>query len=83
MTQEYIEIKGARENNPKNRTALYLFRLRNIKTSLTGADLQKPAVHPGPRMKEMLHRLLEARLDGELMDRRGEEKLVKKLAARA
>ena len=34
-------------------------------------------IAPGPRFKEILNRLQEARLDGEVTSRQDEEKLVK------
>jgi tRNA nucleotidyltransferase (CCA-adding enzyme) len=67
----------------KERIALYLDRLHKVKPSLTGTDLQKLGIPPGPQMKAILRRLLDARLDGEVRDRRGEEKLVEGLARAA
>ncbi|MFC1977319.1 CCA tRNA nucleotidyltransferase [Chloroflexota bacterium] len=55
----------------------FLTRLRYVKPSLTGNDLQKLGIPPGPRMKEILQRLHEARLDGEVTNKRGEEDMVK------
>lgn len=49
----------------KKHIKLFLTRLRYVKPSLTGADLQKMGIPPGPQMKAILHLLLEARLDGE------------------
>ncbi|HLB27793.1 MAG TPA: CCA tRNA nucleotidyltransferase [Dehalococcoidales bacterium] len=60
----------------KKNIKLFLNKLRNIKPALTGNDLQKMGIPPGPRMKGILHLLLEARLDGEVKDRRGEVELV-------
>ncbi len=55
----------------------FLTRLRYVKPSLSGNDLQKLGIAPGPRMKEILQRLHEARLDGEVTDKKGEVDLVK------
>ena len=60
----------------KRNINLFLTKLRNIKPSLTGTDLRKMGVTPGPKMKGILHLLLEARLDGEVKDRKGEVGLV-------
>jgi len=60
----------------KQNIQLFLTRLRQVKPSLTGKDLQKMGIPPGPRMKEVLQRLLEARLDGKITDKQGEIKLV-------
>ena len=55
---------------------LFLIRLRYIKQALTGNDLQKMGFSPGPEMKELLSRLLEARLDGKVTTRQGEVEMV-------
>ncbi len=56
---------------------LFLTRLRYIKPALTGNDLQKMGIAPGPRMKEILQRLHEARLDGKVKSKKDEEGLVR------
>ena len=55
----------------------FLTRLRYVRPALTGNDLQRMGIAPGPRMKEILHRLHEARLDGKVTSKRGEEGLVR------
>jgi len=59
---------------------LYVDKLRTVKPLLTGDDLIRLGVPQGPRIKEVLGRLLEARLDGRAMTREDEERLVKELA---
>ncbi len=54
----------------------FLTRLRYIRPALTGSDLQKMGIPPGPRMKEILQRLHEARLDGKVKTKKGEEEMV-------
>ncbi len=61
----------------KQHIQLFLTRLRYIKSSLTGNDLQKMGIAPGPRMKEILQRLLEARLDGKVTTKQGEVELMR------
>jgi len=56
---------------------LYLNKLRNIKPALTGNDLLKLGIPSGPQMKEILQRLHEARLDGEVTSKQGEMELVR------
>ena len=58
-------------------TQLFLDKLRHVKSSLTGNDLEKMGVAPGPRLKEMLNLLHEARLDGKVTSKRGEVEAVK------
>lgn len=56
---------------------LFLTKLRYVKTIITGEDLKKRGVPAGPRIKEILQRLLEARLDGKVTSRKSEEELVR------
>ena len=55
---------------------LFLDRLRYVKPALTGNDLQKLGIVPGPRMKEILQRLHEARLDGKVTSKQEEVEVV-------
>jgi tRNA nucleotidyltransferase (CCA-adding enzyme) len=55
----------------------FLTKLRYVKPALTGSDLIKMGVAPGPRMKEILQRLHEARLDGKVTSKKGEEEMVR------
>ncbi len=56
---------------------LFLDKLRYIKPALTGNDLKRMGIAPGPRIKEILQLLLDARLDGKVTSKKGEERLVK------
>ncbi len=62
----------------KRGLTLYLNKLRYIKPALTGNDLIKLGIPPGPKMKEILQKLLEARLDGKVRSRSGEVGMVKR-----
>ncbi|MBA7690553.1 A-adding tRNA nucleotidyltransferase [subsurface metagenome] len=55
---------------------LFLDKLRYVKPALTGNDLQKMGIAPGPQLKEMLQRLHNARLDGKVTSKQGEVELV-------
>ena len=55
---------------------LYLNVLRSEKPVLTGDDLIAMGIPEGPRIKEILERLLDGRLDGKVRTREDEEKLV-------
>ncbi|MFC1982958.1 CCA tRNA nucleotidyltransferase [Chloroflexota bacterium] len=55
---------------------LFLNKLRYVKSALTGEALKRMGVPPGPRIKEILNRLREARLDGKVNSRKDEERLV-------
>ena len=60
------------------RIQLFLNKLRYVKTSLTGDDLIKMGIEPGPRIKEVLERLRDARLDGKAKSKEGERELAEK-----
>jgi len=61
---------------------LFLDKLRYVKSSLTGDDLKRMGVASGPRIKEILQRLYEARLDGKVTTKKDEEELVERWLAR-
>ena len=56
---------------------LFLTNLRYVKPVTTGEDLKKLGVPASPRMKEILRKLLEARLDGKVTSRESEGELVR------
>ncbi|MDO8716622.1 MAG: CCA tRNA nucleotidyltransferase [Dehalococcoidales bacterium] len=56
---------------------LFLTKLRYVKPAITGEYLKKQGIPAGPRIKEILRRLLEARLDGKVTSRKSEEELVR------
>jgi tRNA nucleotidyltransferase (CCA-adding enzyme) len=56
---------------------LFLNVLCHVNPSLTGGDLKKLGVPAGPRIKEILQLLREARLDGKVSNRRDEEDIVR------
>jgi tRNA nucleotidyltransferase (CCA-adding enzyme) len=62
----------------RRRLKLYLGKLRYIKPTLTGDDLRQMGIRPGPRMKEILHRLLTARLNGKVRSKQGEVEWVRR-----
>ena len=55
---------------------LFLDKLRYVNPSLNGDDLRRMGIAPGPRMKEILQRLHDARLDGKVTSKQGEVDLV-------
>jgi len=62
---------------------LYLDKLRYIKPALTGDDLKRMGIAPGPQIKEILNLLHEARLDGKVTSKQAEVELVKGRVAQA
>lgn len=61
----------------RTRLRLYLDKLRYVKTSLDGSDLQKLGVAPGPRLGRLLAALHKARLDSEVATREDEIALMR------
>ena len=55
---------------------LFLDKFRYVKPALTGDDLKRMGVAPGPNIKEILQLLHEARLDKKITTKQGEEGLV-------
>lgn len=76
ITANYIATDSP---SVKKNIRLFLNKFRFIKPELTGSDLQKLGIAPGPQIKAILQILLEARLDGEIRDRKGEVGLVESL----
>ena len=60
---------------------LFLSKLRYVKPALTGNDLLRLGIPPGPGIKEILNRLHEARLDGKVRSKQGEVESVKEWLA--
>ena len=60
----------------KEHVDLYLNELRYVKPNLTGKDLEKLGYEPGPRMKQILDFLLEAKLDGIETTREQDETMI-------
>ncbi|MGD1119713.1 MAG: CCA tRNA nucleotidyltransferase [Dehalococcoidales bacterium] len=58
---------------------LYLNVLRHVHPALTGDDLKNMGVPAGPKIKKLLQLLREARLDGKIDTKKGEEEMVREL----
>ncbi|MBI1894257.1 MAG: hypothetical protein HYS14_09120 [Candidatus Rokubacteria bacterium] len=57
----------------------YLKTLRHIRPTLTGDDLRRMGIPPGPAYSRLLDALLAARVDGRVASRREEVRLVREL----
>jgi tRNA nucleotidyltransferase (CCA-adding enzyme) len=68
----------AKQEKAKKYISLYLTRLRTVKVELSGDDLKKLGIPPGPRYKKMLAELLDAKLDGLVHNRDEEMAFVRK-----
>ncbi len=67
----------------RRRIELYLNRLCRVQTALTGDDLKTLGIDSGPRLREILESLREARLDAKAKTREDEIKLVKQMSEAA
>ena len=66
----------------RQRIELYLNKLRYVRVALTGDDLLREGIAQGPQIKEVIEILREARLDGRVVNREEELRLVKSEFAR-
>jgi len=76
-----LMMAKAKQDTAKKHISLYLTQLRNVKVSLTGDDLKALGLAPGPRYKELLDDLLDAKLDGKVKNRDQEIEYVKMKSA--
>jgi tRNA nucleotidyltransferase (CCA-adding enzyme) len=74
--QLFIMAKASRQW-VKRAVNQYLTTLQKVRPELTGSDLKAMGFEPGPMFKQILDRLLAARLDGEVQDRSSEKSLIK------
>ena len=65
----------------RQRLDLYQRRLRHVRSVLDGDDLRRMGVEPGRIYRQILERLRDARLDGEISTRTQEEALVRAMLA--
>jgi tRNA nucleotidyltransferase (CCA-adding enzyme) len=68
----------ARTDQIKRAISLYFTRLRYVKISVAGKDIKKAGLPPGPEYREILDRVLNARLDGRVHTRKDEIALIEK-----
>ncbi|MBI5745866.1 MAG: CBS domain-containing protein [Nitrospirae bacterium] len=72
-----LMMAKAKEDKVKKAISLYLANLQGIKTSITGSDLKRIGLAPGPLFKEIMGKVLDARLDGDVRSREEELSLAK------
>jgi tRNA nucleotidyltransferase (CCA-adding enzyme) len=77
---EFILYMMAKSRHDFSRKAisLYFTHLKNLKPELKGRDLVALGYEPGPLIKEMLDRLLEARLNEQVQSRRAEKDFIRR-----
>jgi tRNA nucleotidyltransferase (CCA-adding enzyme) len=73
-----LMMSKSRQERAKKYISLYLTHLRNVKVALTGDDLKRLGIPPGPKYRNILAELLDAKLDGIVKNRDDEIEFVKK-----
>jgi len=74
----YMMAKTCRED-VKKYISLYFTQLQNVRCFITGRDLQKLGAPAGPRFREILDKLLDARLNGIVQSREDELQFARQL----
>ncbi len=72
----YLMAKTGSEE-VKKWLSLYFTQLQNVRCFITGHDLKRLQVPPGPLYKDLLDLVLKARLDGRVISREDELELVR------
>jgi tRNA nucleotidyltransferase (CCA-adding enzyme) len=71
-------IIGTGSETVSEHIELYLNVLKHVNPALSGEDLKNLGIHQGPKIKEILSMLREARLDGKIDSKKGEEDMVRR-----
>jgi tRNA nucleotidyltransferase (CCA-adding enzyme) len=64
----------------KRQVSAYLTTYQQVKPILTGSDLKAMGLKPGPKFRQILDRLLDARLNGEVKTEAEERAIVCRMA---
>ena len=72
-------VARSKTDSMTRRLTAYVTTYRNVRPLVGGTDLKALGLKPGPRFKQILDRLLEARLNGEIKTKAEERALAKKL----
>lgn len=75
-------LAKAENQQAKCRLKYFIKRLRKIKLTVTGEDLKKAGLKPGPMYRKLLRQVLRAKFDGKVRTRAQELNLAYKLAYR-
>ncbi|MFA5110234.1 MAG: CBS domain-containing protein [Desulfobaccales bacterium] len=80
LATEFILMMMAKSRHESSRKAISLFftHLKHLKPDLKGRDLVALGYKPGPLIKEMLDRLLEARLNEKVKNRAEERDFIRR-----
>jgi tRNA nucleotidyltransferase (CCA-adding enzyme) len=68
----------SRQEPPRRSISLFFTHLKKLKPELRGGDLVAMSYQPGPLIKEMLSRLLDARINEEVKSRKEEKDFIRR-----
>jgi tRNA nucleotidyltransferase (CCA-adding enzyme) len=68
----------SRQEPPRRSISLFFTHLKKLKPELRGRDLVAMSYQPGPLIKEMLSRLLDARINEEVKSRKEEKDFIRR-----
>ncbi len=74
-----LMIAKTEKNTVKKHISMYLTELKKIKTSVTGEDLLRMGISPGPDYRQILNKVLEEKLNGRLKTRDEEINYIKEI----
>ncbi|MEJ2324073.1 MAG: CBS domain-containing protein [Nitrospirota bacterium] len=70
-------MASTKDEDVKKEISRYFLELRKVKTSITGEDLKRLGIEPGPVYSEIFREIMARKLRGELKTKEDEERFVK------
>ena len=80
-TASKITEKLLKNGLAKKRIRLFLDKLSGIKIEMSGKDLKNLELKPGPKFKDILQKVLYAKIDGKLKSKSAELNYAKQILA--
>jgi len=75
----FLAMTESRDDIAKNRIVKYFKKYKNESVYISGKELKKLHIKPGPIYSQILGKLLYAQLDGEVKNKEDEVKFVKNI----
>jgi len=74
----FLLMMKSKQKRTRDRILIFLQKLKHEKLNITGKDIKKAGIQPGPIYSTLLNRLLYAKLDGEVNNKEDEIEYIKK-----